>query len=195
VGNGTLAMTAIFSEIRQFATARNLAIALVIMLIWGLVGANLHNPAAVSTAAAKKYQQQLQSQVQNSNGTPTTGRDPSSQTQNSLASAASKPSGTGLRTDTVASGVTADTNHHVDPGNTMQGMDMGGSATNGVLSNGCLADYGIPGQQCLTPYAPNNQPLTCTYVRQQFPQGIKVTGSDTRHLDTNGDGTACSSGD
>jgi hypothetical protein len=37
--------------------------------------------------------------------------------------------------------------------------------------------------------------MTCAYLRKLFPSGIKVTGKDPLHLDTNGDGVACGRGD
>ena len=182
-------------SVKPHLSTRNLAIVCLVAIVFGIAGTSLHSPAHATKIAAKQYQNQLKGQVQSVDGSPVAGRDPASQGQNSLAAAASKPSGTGMRVDTNASAVTGDHSHHVDPGNTMQGMDMGGSAMDGVLSNGCLADYGNPGEQCVPAYAPNNQPINCAYVRQQFPQGVKVTGSDSRHLDNNGDGTACGIGD
>jgi hypothetical protein len=176
-------------DAKTFLTASNAAIACLVIMAWGIAGASLHNPAAIAKTANRQYQQQLKAQVQSTDGSPVAGRDPASQGQNSLARAASTPSGTGQRTDTIASNVAEDHSHHADPGVYSQGN------ASDVAANGCLTNYGIPGEQCVPAYAPNNQPITCNYVRQQFPQGVKVTGTDSRHLDANGDGTACGSGD
>ena len=180
-----------WQEAKSVLTTRNVAVACLVVMVWGIAGTNLHNPAAVAKTANRQYQQQLKAQVQSTDGSPVAGRDPASQGQNSLAAAANKPSGTGLRTDgnTIASNVSEDHSHNADPSVTNQG------AASDVAANGCLTNYGKPGEQCVPAFNPNNQPLTCDYVRQQFPQGVKVTGTDSRRLDTNSDGMACGSGD
>jgi hypothetical protein len=68
--------------------------------------------------------------------------------------------------------------------------------------NGCLKDYGKPGQ-CLPLKSAAQQsmpdmdmPWTCADVVQLFPQGLAVKkGKDTLKLDSNGDGVACGRGD
>lgn len=67
--------------------------------------------------------------------------------------------------------------------------------------NGCLKNYGGPGQ-CLPIMSPMQQqmpemdhPWTCPDVKALFPDGVSVHGADTLGLDTNGDRTACGPGD
>ena len=135
-------------------------------------------------------EQQLQAQVETPKGEPQTGRDPASQPQNGLATAASRPSGFGERTDTPAAGVTGSQRQtkasdvYKDPKQT------------GIGSNGCYVDYGVQGQQCLPAHASGDDKfLTCAEVRGHFKDGIKVTGTDRFHLDGNTNGTACEPGD
>ena len=61
----------------------------------------------------------------------------------------------------------------------------------GVTSGGCLVGYGDPGAQCVPARNPGNRPLTCAYVARLFPDGVRVTAGDPRHLDVNRDGRAC----
>lgn len=144
-----------------------------------------------SPAAKAAYQKQLKDQVDTAQGSPRDGRDPSTQQQTSLRDAASKPSGTGTRTDTPASGVTGTVGDtHVTS------SDIYGDASKtGINSAGCYIDYGVQGQECLPAHAAVNGVLTCDGVREHFPQGIKVTGTDRFHLDKNGDKIACNAGD
>lgn len=144
-----------------------------------------------SPAAKAAYQKQLKDQVDTGQGSPRSGRDPSTQQQTSLSDAASKPSGTGTRTDTPASGVTGSTDtHHATSGDV-----YGDASKTGINSAGCYIDYGVQGQECLPAHAAVNGVLTCDGVRAHFPQGIKVTGTDRFHLDKNGDKIACNAGD
>jgi hypothetical protein len=126
------------------------------------------------------YKKHLQGQVDDSNGAPISGRNPADQQQISLNSAASKPNGAS-KTGNGSSPT---------PGS-------GQTSADGIGSNGCYVDYGIQGQQCLAAHAATNGVLTCDGVRGHggFPNGIKVTGTDRYHLDTNHDGIACDSGD
>jgi hypothetical protein len=171
------------------------AVTSAILLVFGAtVGMLLltHNrsdaPAPLSPEA---YKQQLQSQVQANDGSPNSGRDPASQGQTSLADAAAKPNGAGARTDTPASGVTGDNSTHASSSDV-----YGDASKTGINAAGCYIDYGIQGQECLPAHAAGDDgKLTCSEVRQHFPQGIKVTGTDRFSLDKNGDKTACGSGD
>lgn len=140
---------------------------------------------------AAAYKEQLRSQVEGPDGTPNSGRDPASQGQTSLADAASRPAGAGSRTDTPAAGVTGDHNTHNTSG------DVYGDANQtGVNSAGCYIDYGVQGQECLPAHAAGSDgKLTCGEVRQHFPKGVKVTGTDRFKLDANGDKLACGSGE
>jgi hypothetical protein len=67
--------------------------------------------------------------------------------------------------------------------------------------NGCLKNYGQPGQ-CLPVISPAQQqmpdmtmPWTCADVRLLFPDGLSVHGKDTLNLDSNNNGTLCDAGD
>jgi len=145
----------------------------------------------VSTA---DYQKSLKAQVDNADGSPASGRDPSTQSQTTLASAAATPSGTGTRTSTPASGLTGSTGSSVSPdqvyGTTAE------QRAKGVNSAGCFYDYGVPGQECMPASMANAKgELECSMVRMHYPTGIKVSGTDRFHLDTNGDKIACGSGD
>lgn len=144
-------------------------------------------PADTNPRDVESYKKALQGQVTEGNGAPSNGRDPSTQQQTSLASAASQPSGVGQRTDTPAADVTGDHNHDTQPNDV-----YGDSKKTGIGTNGCYIDYGIQGEQCLPAHAAMGGELTCDNVRSHdFPHGIKVTGTDRFHLDTNHDGTAC----
>jgi hypothetical protein len=75
------------------------------------------------------------------------------------------------------------------------------SLTGNGQGNGCFKNYGEPGQ-CLPLLSPAqqampdmNHPWTCVEVRELFPEGISVRGSDTLGLDTNRDRTMCGPGD
>lgn len=137
-------------------------------------------------------QQELSAQVDTPKGEPQTGRDPANQPQNGLATAASRPSGFGQRTDTPAAGVTG-TQRQTQPSDVYKDTKQ-----TGVGSNGCYIDYGIQGQQCLPVHASGqDKTLTCAEVRnvKGFEAGIKVTGTDRFQLDANGDGIACTPGE
>lgn len=138
----------------------------------------------------KSYQESLKAQVDNTDGSPVSGRNPASQSQTSLSTAASTPSGTGTRTDNVASGVAGST------GNAKAAPSTADQQKTGINSAGCFFDYGIPGQECVPASMANSDgTLSCTGVRMHFPKGVKVSGTDRFHLDANHDGTACGSGD
>jgi len=157
-----------------------------IMLSSDNTGSNANDPKA-----QQAYKEELKSKVDTSNGQPQSGRDPSSQQQTGLSDAASKPSGTGTRTDTPASGVTGSNDTH----NTSSDV-YGDPSKTGVNSAGCYIDYGVQGQECLPTHAATNGTMTCADVRNHgFPDGIKVTGTDRLKLDTNGDKIACNAGD
>lgn len=148
---------------------------------------------APKTQSVADYQKSLKAQVDNSDGSPVSGRDPSSQSQTSLASAAATPSGTGTRTDKPASGVTGSTTTNKTTPSQVYTTEQQKS---GINDAGCFYDYGIPGQQCLSAAMANSDgTIGCDMVHMDFPSGIKVSGTDRFHLDKNGDGTACGQGD
>jgi hypothetical protein len=145
------------------------------------------------TQSAADYQKSLKAQVDNDDGSPVSGRDPSSQSQTSLASAAATPSGTGTRTNTPASGVSGSTTSNKTTPSQVYTAEQ---QKTGINDAGCFYDYGIPGQQCLSAAMANSDgTIGCNMVTMDFPDGIKVSGTDRFHLDTNHDGTACGKGD
>jgi len=141
---------------------------------------------------AAEYQKSLKASVDNTDGSPVSGRSPANQAQTSLAAAASTPSGTGTRTEKVASAVTGTTGSKVTPNQVYSAEQQ----KTGINDAGCFYDYGIPGQQCMPAHMANaDGSLSCDAVRMHFPDGLKVSGTDRFHLDKNGDGTACGYGD
>jgi hypothetical protein len=146
-------------------------------------------PAESARQSEKAYKQELKSAVDKPNGAPRDGRDPASQGQNSLASAASKENGAGLRTDKPAANVKGDNGKHVHPHDV-----LADPKTDGTTSGGCIIGYGQAGAQCL-PTNGDHKKITCDYVRKYFPNGVAVTGDDSLKLDKNGDKTACGNGD
>lgn len=152
----------------------------------------LPNETATSpdSTETKAYVEQLRNQVDTTTGAPRSGRDPASQQQNSLASAASQPTGIGQRIDKPAAGVTGDQSRHATSSDVYTN-----SSQTGLGSNGCYVDYGKPGEQCLPAHAATNGIVTCDGVHHNFPNGIIVSGTDRFHLDKNLDGIACNSGD
>jgi len=144
-----------------------------------------------STANIQANREYLRSQVDTETGAPREGRDPTTQQQTSLASAASNPTGARQRVDKPAAGVQGDHSHHNSSSDV-----YGDPNQTGIGSNGCYIDYGIPGEQCVPAHAATNGTLTCDGVHSHgFPNGIKVSGTDRFGLDTNHDGTACGNGD
>lgn len=127
------------------------------------------------------YQRQLVAEVQDGAGAPRTGSDPARQRQGSLAAAASRPQGTGLRSTRPATGVRT--------GSVVRQAPR--PAIPGVTSGGCALGYGTAGAQCMPARGPGNTTLTCTYVLSLFPDGIRVTGPDRLRLDTDRDSVAC----
>lgn len=138
------------------------------------------SPSSVATAALA----QLKSQVDTTAGAPVSGRDPSIQIQTSLAAAASTPGGLGQRVTKPAANVVG-APRHIDPATVLPD-----SKKTGVLVSGCLLAYGTPGTQCVPAQAPNNQPISCNFVRMIFPKGVKIGGTDSLKLST-GNGMAC----
>jgi hypothetical protein len=147
--------------------------------------------AAIRRDKPTRYQQALQSKVENSRGVPKAGLDPAKEKQTSLFSAARKPNdGAGQRGIKPARALklrklrrSPDAVLNDDPGEVL---------------GGCLAGYGTPGEQCLPARAPRNKPLTCTYAAKLFPKGIRITSHPPRdrlRLDTDRDGIACDPGD
>jgi hypothetical protein len=154
--------------------------------VWAVMGIT---PAESASQSEKTYKEELKSAVDKPNGTPRDGRDPSSQRQNSLASAASKANGAGLRTDKPAANVKGDNHNHVHPHDV-----LADPKTDGMTSGGCILGYGKAGEQCL-PTNGDHKKISCDYVRKYFPDGVAVTGDDKLKLDKNGDMTACGKGD
>lgn len=149
-------------------------------------------PTEKTKAAAADHKNHLKSQVDTARGEPRDGRDPSTQKQTSLAQAASAAHGNGLRTDKPASGVRGTASH--DHSSHSHGYET--AQDDGINAAGCFIDYGIPGEQCLAAgTAGDDKILTCAEVRTKFADGIKVSGTDRFHLDTNGDNWACGSGE
>lgn len=165
---------------RSWATAAAaVAVATGGMLVLVLDG---QAPAA-PTQGPTAYQRQLQAKVQGPDGAPLAGRDPAAQAQTTLAQAAGRPqvkpaTGRGVRVTSPrrASDV------------------LGDPKKTGVLSSGCAVGYGTAGQ-CVPARAPGAGATTCRTVLPAFPRGIRVTGRDTLHLDTDRDGLACGDGD
>ncbi len=181
-------------------TARRLGAAVVVILL--LVGAfalvratsdgKLLEPAANNDGVNGQYL----SQVDTETGAPRSGRDPATQQQTSLADAASRPTGASTSGDitsgTTTSGAQDDHDGHSEPSDVIADPKQ-----TGILVNGCYADYGKPGEECVPAHAATNGKLTCSGIRTHagFPNGVKVTGTDRFNLDTNGDKIACNSGD
>lgn len=163
--------------------------ALIVTLSFGIIGILkiIDDP---KVTAVTPGQETLQNQVDGSDGAPRSGRDPANQKQNSLASAASQPTGTGKRVTKPAAGVTGSNVQNNQPANN-------NAAGSGIGTNGCYVDYGKQGEQCVPVHAATNGVLTCDGVRTHggFPNGVIVSGTDRFNLDTNKDGIACNSGD
>ncbi|HEX8227059.1 MAG TPA: hypothetical protein VF572_04295 [Candidatus Saccharimonadales bacterium] len=146
---------------------------------------------SVQKANPADAQKAARAQVDDNNGRPQSGRDPAFQQQSSLASAASAPTGAGMRTDKPAAGVKGGHDHRVDPSQVRQDP-----MATGVNSAGCYIDYGRAGDQCLPAgISKGTGTVKCEEVRKRFAEGLKVTGTDRFRLDSNGDGTACGAGD
>lgn len=164
-----------------------MAIAIVLIissLVAFVVPADGSDKNTGESKSSEDHQRELIGAVDISTGAPQDGRDPANQSQNSLASAASKPEGPGQRTAKPAKNVEGSHSHHDAP-----------AKQPSVNSAGCIVGYGKAGEQCLpTPGA--NKPVTCDYVHSKgFHNGISVTGDDPYHLDKNHDKTACGHGD
>lgn len=162
-----------------------------VLAVAATVGVSLAGSAAGGTdkPGISGYQRVLRGQVQAADGSPRAGRDPATQQQTSLAAAASKPQGPGLRTG--------------KPARELKGTKVRRAASSvlpnpkqdGMSSGGCAVGYGDPGAQCLPARAPGDRTVTCGFVTTLFPEGIRVTGRDRLRLDTNRDATACGHGD
>lgn len=180
-------LTSLLLKLRRLNKKQALAMAAVSVLLISVISSAAIVPAVnrpSSDAQAGDHQRDLKAAVDSEDGEPQNGRDPASQIQNSLASAATKPSGPGQRTDTPAANVQGDHDHHAEH-----------QTPSGTTSAGCIVGYGKPGEQCL-PTPGEDKPVTCEYVHSKgFPHGIAVTGNDQFHLDKNHDKTACGHGD
>jgi hypothetical protein len=159
----------------------------VLVGVWVVMG--FITPAESARQSETAYKQELKNAVDKPNGAPRDGRDPALQVQNSLASAASKENGAGLRTDKPAKKVKGETGRQVHPDDV-----LADPKTDGTTSGGCIIGYGQAGEQCL-PTNGDHKKITCDYVRKYFPNGIAVTGDDSLKLDKNRDKTACGTDD
>ncbi|MBL8159622.1 hypothetical protein JNJ66_04140 [Candidatus Saccharibacteria bacterium] len=183
-------------------SARGKALALIaaaILLVGAAAAITFATGTGAPSAAQEEYQKQLQSQVESGDGAPLSGRDPASQPQNSLQSAASKPIGTESNIQTPDDGSTpaagVNTDHSGHTGHTpVPGSSANEAQESGVSSGGCLIDYGKAGEQCLQ-YPGSRDKITCEYVRTKFKDGIAATGTDRFNLDRNKDKIACGKGD
>ncbi|HSX44884.1 MAG TPA: hypothetical protein VLF39_02085 [Candidatus Saccharimonadales bacterium] len=152
-----------------------------------IIGAMLIVTPSIATqptviATGVNYKDRLKSQVDSSDGSPRSGRDPASQKQISLSEAASAPNSRSMAN-----------NYSTQPESAPSQAQL---KAEGIGTNGCYVDYGVQGQECLPAHAGGaNGVLTCNGVREHFASGIKVTGTDRYHLDSNHNGTACDSGD
>lgn len=172
-------------SLRTKVTIGALIIVAISLAIIPLLTRSRNNNSGV--VSADVYKEQLRVQVDTDSGAPRTGRDPASQQQISLGDAASKPTSAGKRTDTSVPATNG----------TSTTSSPTAVAKEGLGPNGCYIDYGIQGQECLPAHVAVNGTPTCDGVRTHggFPKGIKVTGTDRYHLDSNHDGIACNSGD
>lgn len=89
-----------------------------------------------------QYQQALTAQVDTDLGAPRDGRNPATQQQASLSSAASLPNGNGSRNNTPAKALSAD-QHHVNATNVLPNTKK-----THVLSSGCMLMPGMPVDKC-----------------------------------------------
>lgn len=178
---------------RNFRRPRLLLAIAVVLMVTGLTVTTLAARLSESQAAAQQASENSRSrsnkdQVENAKGEPLNGRDPSSQSQTSLASAANSPAGNGTRTDKPAKDVQGDHNHTT--------AYSGDPQKTGINAAGCFYDYGIPGEQCVSAgMADKDGKLTCSAVLMHFPSGLKVSGTDRFSLDKNHDGIACGDND
>lgn len=132
----------------------------------------------------------LRARVETPRGAPQPGRDPASQRQRRLSSAASEARGNGRRVAMPARSVRGDRTRRVTPAQV-----FGAIRERGLSAAGCFVDYGRPGAECLPAHAAQGRVVTCVGVRAHFPNGIVVSGTDRFRLDRNRDGVACGRGD
>jgi len=160
---------------------------------WVLVALAVAASAAIAVAASASevvggetpFQTSLRATVDKANKEPRV--NPANVRQTSLAEAASGKHGPGTRTNKLAKDAVFRKIQR--PPNLPNVKDTG------IVSGGCLVDYGTPGVQCLPAHSRGGGPLTCAYVLSIFPHGVPVTGRDRFHLDSNGDQIACGPGD
>jgi hypothetical protein len=168
---------------------RAIVIAVVAVVALATVGVALAATGAINRNEPTPHQVELRAQVQDRLGQPRAGRDPAVQRQVSLREAARQKAGIAARGGKPAAKLHGG-HERVDPAEVLPDTKR-----TGVLASGCAAGYGQPGDQCLPARAPNDKPVTCAYVVQLFPAGLRVTGRDRLGLDTSGDGLACGHGD
>lgn len=160
---------------------------------WVLVALAVAASTAVAVAANASgiiggetpYEASLRATVDKANGAPRL--NPANVRQTSLAEAASGKNGPGTRVDKLA--------RDAKFSKIQRRPNLPDVKQTGIVSGGCLIDYGTPGDQCLPAHTRGGGQLTCAYVRSIFPDGVPVTGRDRFHLDSNGDQIACGPGD
>jgi hypothetical protein len=161
-----------------------------LVLLFVLLGtfAAVHMVSAANDSSNKQtYQQQLQSQVDTTTGAPIDGRNPASQTQTTLAYAASQPAGPGQQVDKPAAAVTG-TEKHVDPTSVLPD-----TKNTGVLAGGCLLGYGA--QAAGSTLNLSSLSLTCDPNGQQALQGIQLISTDLVNPSRPSDKAACNISD
>lgn len=161
----------------------NRGLLMVCLVVIVLAGLHMHGSAKGAPQNTQPYQEQLRSQVDTDNGAPRDGRNPASQTQTSLAYAASQPAGPGQRVEKPAAAVVG-THKHVDPATVLPDTKK-----TGVLASGCILGYGTPGSQCIpagkvdaakksSQTLTASKPLNCDPNPTLSLQGIQLSSTD-----------------
>lgn len=179
---------------------------LILFVLLGSFAAIHMVSAATSNKDGRTYQQQLQDEVDTSAGAPQDGRNPASQTQTSLAYAASQANGPGQQVEKPAASVVGNTSHRVDPKSVLPD-----TKSTGVVSGGCLLGYGNPGAQCVqvgkvtaaqttgvsgsTSLNLSSLPLSCDTNVKQALQGVQLNGIDPFSISTSNGKAACNVSD
>jgi hypothetical protein len=167
-----------------------LGVAVLVGLLALAGSGGLSGDPTADAAGGSSKRDRMREEVDDEAGAPRNGRDPASQAQASLASAAASPQGNGRRVERPAAAVHGDHGRDVVPSDV-----LGEGRRRGLTAAGCFADYGVPGQQCLPAHAATRGVVTCAGVLAHFPNGVQVSGRDRFRLDRNRDGTACGTGD
>jgi hypothetical protein len=173
----------------------NRAALMIILVVAAFAGLHMTVSANGAPKSTKTYQQQLQSEVETDYGSPRDGRNPASQTQTSLAYAASQPAGPGQQVDKPAAAVVGSHSHHVDPKTVLPD-----TRNTGVVSGGCLLGYGQPGEKCVQvgkaqpangAKLTGNLPLNCDPSQTLALQGILLNSTDPFNRPAASDKAAC----